>query len=155
MEDTKLTFARVEIHLQESSDITGSIHLIGEIEPIGSFEGRLIKGGLYTVIHLDHSHQKKGIGFEILQGVLAYWKDKGLTARFIAGSWHRDQEFASLPDGQSTNLSVFKAQLAYGEPLEKAALLTPTGKWAQRLGYSEAIIILHTENDVLVHFHPA
>jgi hypothetical protein len=153
MKETKLVLSRVEIPLQDSTDIIGPIYLKGTPDPIGTFEGRLIKGGLFTVIHLDNPYQKRGIGFEIMQSVIARYEETGLQVIFMVGSWHRDKEFVYLPDSQSTNLSVFKAQLAQGKTNEQAALQTPTGKWAQQLGFGKAVLVKQTEEDVLVYFY--
>lgn len=152
MDAPKLQFKTVEIYLIGSFDIVGQVFLKGTVDNIGAFEGRLANGCLFSVLHLQEPYQKKGIGFEIMQGILAYYKENQQEVRCLVGSWHRHEEFRYLPGGQSINLTVFKEQLNLGGTKEKAALDTPTGKWAQQLGFNKATILKHSEDDVTVYF---
>jgi hypothetical protein len=110
MASPNIVFKRVRLDLSEASkdDISGLIYLEGKLEHIGSIEARLIKGGLHFVLHIDAAFQNQRLGGEVFEAVLMYFNCQEQRIHFVVGSWHRHEEFAHLPGGQSTNLTAYR-----------------------------------------------
>jgi hypothetical protein len=53
----------------------------------------------------------------------------------------------------STNLKIFKEKIQSGISPKKAAFETPTGKWAQKLGYTKVEIRFQSDDNVEVSFN--
>ncbi|WP_277122673.1 hypothetical protein [Bacteroides ndongoniae] len=138
------------IKLFEKNNSVAYNILIGNKE-IGRIEGYVIKGGFYSVIHIDNSYQKKGIGFNAFQKVFNELNDSNTISR-IVGSWHSDKEFAYCDEGKSTNLRVYLKNIEDGMTNEDSALNTPTGRWARKLGFNYCTVERNNTDSVLVSF---
>lgn len=103
----------------------------------------------FTIKILDDGLMGKGLGREAFTLIINYFGLGKIDT--ICGSWNKDEEFSFFEDGMSTNLKVFISNLDKMNP-EEAALSTPTGKWASSFGYTNANVIINTENEVRVNF---
>lgn len=121
-------------------------------QQIGSAEGYVGHEELVTVIKIDSEYQKKGLGFQAFNKIYTELCLKTQISE-IAGSWHKDEEFSYCENGMSTNLSLFHANLKAGLTKEESAFNTPTGRWAQRIGYTKCKIKRMTSDDVHVTFY--
>ena len=70
------------IKLFEKNNSVAYNILIGNKE-IGRIEGYVIKGVFYSVIHIDNSYQKKGIGFNAFQKVFNELNDSNTISRIV------------------------------------------------------------------------
>jgi hypothetical protein len=133
-------------------DDTLTGHIFHEDKSIGSYEGR--RGGnneLLTVIRLNSDFRHKGLGFNVFNRVYqAINKVKAIET--IIGSWFKDNEFIDEQDGKSSNLLLYQEALKNGIGSKEAALKTPTGKWASRLGFTNVKILREDSENVIVEF---
>lgn len=139
-----------EINQTESS--ISYLILDSNNQPIGSAEGYVGHEELVTVIKINSEYQKKGLGFQAFNKIYTELSLKTQISK-IAGSWHKDEEFSYCENNMSTNLRLFHENLKKGLTEEKSALNTPTGKWAQRIGYDKCKIKKVTSDDVHVTFY--
>ena len=145
----------MEINYHEINQTKSSISYLildSNNQQIGSAEGHVGHEELITVIKINPEHQKKGIGFKAFNKIYTELCLKTQIS-IIAGSWHKDEEFLYCENGMSTNLSLFHDNLKAGLSKEESAFNTPTGKWAQRIGYNKCEIKGMTSNDVYVTFY--
>jgi len=109
-------------------------------EFVGSAEGHVgRRNELVMVIKVNPLLHKKGIGFSAFN-LLFNCLSKTVVIDSIVGAWYEDEEFSYLEGGMSTNLLVFQRNLDCGMSVEEAALNTPTGKWASKVGYNHVTI---------------
>jgi hypothetical protein len=106
---------------------------------------------LVSVIKVNPEFHKLGIGFNAFKLVFDHLS-VNTQIKYIVGAWCKDDEFVYLPEGKSTNLLVFQSNLANGMSLEDAAINTPTGKWASKLGYGLAKVSNYDLESVEVLF---
>ena len=121
---------------------------------IGHIEGFVnTYGHFLTVIKIfDDKYRNSGIGF-IGFKMLFDELNKKTSIVTILGGWSAGGEFADYENGMSTNLKVFNENIQSGYSPEEAALATPTGKWSQRLGFTNVEIRCQSEVNVEVSFH--
>lgn len=121
-------------------------------EKIGIVEGYSNEyGELVTVIHVYPDFQKQGIGFDAFKKIYDELNSV-VSIKTIIGNWHRGNEFQYCENGISTNMNVFLEEIKRNPNMEEVAFLTPTGKWAKKLGYSECKIKKICYEDMTVHF---
>jgi len=119
---------------------------------IGSAEGYIGNNQqLITVIKVYDGFQKSGVGFELFYRVFEYFSQIQPILT-IVGTWSNDSEFSYCEGGESTNLKVFKTLTSDHFTKEEAALNTPTGKWAKKLGYDKVKVLIIREDQVTVEF---
>lgn len=120
---------------------------------IGIVEGYVNKyGELISVVKIfDPSNQQKGWGFEAFKKVFQEINSK-VEIKIIKGSWHSGGEFHDFEDGQSSNLKIYFENLHSGKSAEESAMITPTGKWAQKLGFNVCEIQSASLDEVHVNF---
>lgn len=118
---------------------------------MGRVEGYVAKEALITVLHINEEYQNKGIGFMAFKKVYDELGKKNTISQII-GSWHSDEEFSYCEDGMSTNLKIFLHNINKGLSDTQSALNTPTGKWAQRLGFNKCDILRNTSGSVEVAY---
>jgi hypothetical protein len=103
------------------------------------------------VINIFDKYKEKGIGtksfYKLFDGFGGKEKIKG-----IIGSWHSGNEFNHLENNMSTNLLLFKKYMHDGFSEQESSKMTPTGKWAGKLGYKDVQIILNTDDRAEVLF---
>ena len=134
------------------NELSKSYHITNEKdEDIGHIEGYLNKyGELITVVKI-YSHQKEGIGFRAFEKIYTELNEI-VPIKTIKGCWSSGGEFETFENGMSTNLKVFLSCLENETNVEKCAFSTPTGKWANKLGYSKIKINLISKEEVLIDF---
>lgn len=121
-------------------------------QQIGSAKGYIGHEELVSVIKINPEYQKKSIGFQTFNKIYTELCLKTQMS-IIAGSWHKDEKFSYCENGISTNFSLFHDNLKVGLFKKESAFNTPTGKWAQRIGYDKYEIKRMTSNDVYVTFY--
>jgi hypothetical protein len=109
-------------------------------EKVGYAQGQLNRDGyLISAVRVNPNYYNEGHGFELFRRLFElHASEREITG--IISAWYVDDEFNDLEGGQSTNLTVFKREITNGQTLEGAALATPTGKWASRLGFDRVIV---------------
>ncbi len=120
---------------------------------IGSAEGYVNSNEqLLCVIKIfDIQNHKRGIGFQAFQKI--YNELNSITEiKVILGSWHSGGEFQDFEDNMSTNMKMFLSCKEKENNSKHCAFLTPTGRWAKKLGFEECEIIKASNEEVLVHF---
>jgi len=119
---------------------------------MGQAEGYLgINHDLISVVKVFEGFEKRGYGEFFFKKIFDHFTSF-TTVASIVGSWHRDEEFAYVEGGQSTNLTVFQNLIAEGFSNNEAALNTPTGKWASKLGYTNITFKQISAHEVSVRF---
>jgi len=119
---------------------------------IGAAEGYIGKDQQLTmVVKVYNGFHQKGIGYFFFTKVFEHFSNFQ-PVNTINGSWSKDAEFSYCEDGESTNLKVFKSLVKSGYSMEEAALNTPTGKWARKLGYNQVKILSVSDENVNVSF---
>lgn len=121
-------------------------------QQIGSTEGYVVNEQLITVIKINPEYQGLGLGYQAFSKIYNKLSLKNKISE-IVGSWHKDEEFSYCENGMSTNLNLFHANRNAGLTEEESALRTPTGKWAQKIGYDKCEIKRMTSDDVYVTFY--
>ena len=119
---------------------------IGIVEGYGNEDGALLS----KVKIYNPKYQGKGIGFEAFNKIFDEI-DRIVPVKKIVGSWSSGDEFKNFEDGMSTNLKVF-LESSKTENEKNSAYLTPTGKWAQRLGFKNCEILSNSKDEVMVVF---
>lgn len=121
---------------------------------IGSTEGFVNDHGQFlTVIKIfNNEYRNKGLGFKGFK-ILFDELNQKVPIVTIMGGWSAGGEFTDYEDGMSTNLKVFNKKIQSGCTPAEAALDTPTGKWAQRLGFGNVKIKYQSDDNVEVSFH--
>lgn len=124
-----------------------------ENEEIGMAEGYVnLYGDLVAVIKIFHpAYLNKGIGFAAFKKIYDELNEIS-SINVIKGSWHSGGEFQDFEDGMSTNLKVFNSCYELEKDIEKCAFKTPTGKWAQKLGYFNCKVLSLSQDEVAVDF---
>lgn len=121
---------------------------IGYIQGFVSNRGQLI-----CIIKIfKKEYRNKGIGFAGFK-ILFDELDKKKSINTIMGGWNAGGEFADYEEGMSTNLKVFNEKIRLGFIPKDAAIATPTGKWAQKLGFTNVEIRNQSKENVEVSFH--
>ncbi len=120
---------------------------------IGSAEG-YIKNSIQFVCIIkiyDPQNHNKGIGFQVFKRI--YDELNSISEiKIIIGSWHSGGEFQDFEDNMSTNMKIFLSCKDKENNSEHCAFLTPTGRWAKKLGFEECEVIKASNKEVLVHF---
>jgi hypothetical protein len=119
--------------------------------PIGSYEGRRIRDQLHTVIKLNDDFRHQGLGFKAFVRVYQAINEV-MVIETIVGAWYKHDEFIDEQEGKSSNLLLYQEAVRDGIAPTEAALQTPTGKWASRLGFSNVEILRDDSENVEVHF---
>ena len=135
-------------------DLSKKYSLINEKkEEIGTIEGSVnIYGELVTVVKIyGLENQQKGIGFSSFKRIFNELNEL-VEINTIKSSWLKGEEFQFFEDCMSTNLRIFQTQRNLGKPIEECAFGTPTGKWAQKLGFHKCEIIRITTEEVCIDF---
>jgi len=121
-------------------------------EHIGTIEGYILKNNdFFSVVRINPEFQGKGFGFEAFNKVFQELNAKNNITE-IHGSWHKDEEFSDCIDGMSTNLKAFKEESKMKTNLSECAFITPTGKWAKKLGFNTCEILQNSDTTVKVVF---
>lgn len=150
-QDNELLFENISLEpdpLSRKYDITNENN-----DTIGTAEGYCNKyGELICVIKIfNPAFQKSGIGFGAFKKIYNEL-DSIIPIVTIIGSWHRDGEFQDFKDGMSTNMKIFIEENEKNPNKEEIAFLTPTGKWAKKLGYTKCEIKQNSTESILVYF---
>lgn len=119
--------------------------------PIGTVSSSH-REGLLAAFHLPPELHGKGIGFTAFKIAVDHFSAL-FEVRFIIGTWRVDSEYAYLPGYRSTNLTIYRQGIDEGISQQQAALRTPTGKWAMKLGFQYVELVRDSEDDVEVRFH--
>lgn len=142
------------ISTHSNLDQSISYQLLNEIdEEIGTAEGFVSQyGELVTVIKVfSPDFKKKGIGFNAFKKIFDELNII-VPINTIKGSWHKGEEFRDFEDGMSTNMKVFLSCLKEENNKNKCVFNTPTGKWAQKLGYVNYSNLLISTNEISVNY---
>lgn len=121
---------------------------------IGCAEGFVNKHGCFLAVIkiFNDEYRNKGLGYSSFKMLFDELNPK-VPIHTIMGGWNAGGEFAIYEDGMSTNLKVFNEKIQSGLSPKEAAMLTPTGKWAQKLGFSIVEIRCQSNENVEVSFH--
>ena len=132
-------------------ELSRSYLIMNGDEWIGSVEGYLVQeGDLISIVKLfTPFFRGKGIGYEAFKKMFDELNFIRPIRRII-GSWHQDEEY--FENGMSTNLNVFQESLRNGFDENESALLTPTGKWASKLGFKKCKVESKSDDSVTVYF---
>ncbi|MNK86851.1 hypothetical protein D3C87_1067730 [compost metagenome] len=119
---------------------------------IGTAEGSGNKYGEFVSIIkiFNPEFYNKGLGFQFFKKVFDFINIYHPIS-LIKGSWHEGEEFKDFKNGMSSNLLIFRENLERMSPIE-SAILTPTGKWAKKIGFNKCDIINNRETEVIVYF---
>ena len=141
------------IAFTEQEELKRSYQIKDNDKEIGSVEGYLIEYGvLVTVVKIfNPNYKKKGLGFAAFKKVFDELNGF-ISIKRIRGCWCSGGEFQDFENGMSTNLKVFTENLENGKDEQDCAFLTPTGKWAKKLGYSKCNIMSKSISEVTVDF---
>jgi len=121
-------------------------------ELIGTIEGYIFNNNeFFSVVRINPEFQSKGFGFEAFNKVFQELNTKN-NINIIHGSCHEDEEFSDCIDGMSTNLKAFKEESKMKTNLSECAFITPTGKWAKKLGFNTCEILQNSDTTVKVVF---
>lgn len=121
-------------------------------DPVGSVEGYINDDGhLTSVVHVYPDFQQKGLGYAAFKKVFTELNNEIKITRII-GSWMKDEEFGDCEGGMSTNLRLF-LQCIENEDSVDCAFKTPTGRWAQKLGFNKCDIKSVSNDSVTVVFY--
>lgn len=120
-------------------------NFVGSVEGSGNSHGEFI-----SIVMLAPEYHGKGIGFEAFNKMFNEINDNYPISKII-GSWHKNDEYKDFEGGMSTNLRIFFQNTGEQSDIDSAAK-TPTGKWAQKIGFEKCKIILKNNHDVIVHF---
>lgn len=119
---------------------------IGTAEGIGNKYGEFI-----SVIKIyDSANFSYGIGFAAFSKAFELI-DSNFPISIIKASWNKDGEFKDFENGMSTNLLAYLNNKNTMSDIE-AAILTPTGRWCEKLGFVNCIIGKDTPESVEVIF---
>lgn len=121
-------------------------------DDIGTVEGSGNQNGVFVsvvkIYNIDF--QKTGLGFKSFKKVFDEI-DSIYPITVIKASWQRGGEFEDFEKGMSTNLLIFRNNLL--EMNEKQSVFsTPTGKWVQKIGFSNYTIITNNDDNVIINF---
>lgn len=136
------------------TELSKSYQILSETnEEVGSAEGYVSRyGDLVTVIKIyDQDYKQRGLGFEIFKKIFDEL-DKIVSIKTIKGSWYKGGEFQDFEENMSTNLKIFTSCMESEKDEQKCAFRTPTGKWAQKLGYNNCNVLLVSTDEVTVDF---
>lgn len=128
-----------------------SYNIFEEETEIGSASGGLYRDNVFmAVINIFPEFQGKGIGFNVFETIFNEINEVEKIST-IRGVWCVANEYNHCENGMSTNLNEFQKQRQTKSDLE-SVFLTPTGKWAKRLGFNNANIIRNNAEEVTVDF---
>jgi len=139
--------------LSENSGFSRYYHISNDAdEDIGMVEGHGNENGNFvSVVKIyNPKYQRIGLGFDAFKKIFDEINSI-VPISVIVGSWHKGGEFQDFEDGMSTNLKVFFESFNT-ENEEKSAFLTPTGKWAQKLGFNNCKVSSIAHDEVSVFF---
>lgn len=118
---------------------------------IGSVSGNLFPESIFiSIINIFPDFQGKGIGFEVFNTVFNEINNFE-EIKTIRAVWCVADEYNHCENGMSTNLNEFQKQ-RQTKSEQESCFLTPTGKWATRLGFNNAKIIRLNDDEVSVDF---
>lgn len=105
---------------------------------------------LIATVNIFPNFQGRGIGFEAFEKV---YNEINHVEQIntIRGIWCVSEEYNHCENGMSTNLNEFQKH-RQSKSNEESAFLTPTGKWAKKLGFNEVNIISICNTEVIVDF---
>lgn len=118
---------------------------------IGSVEAYINQDGvLISAVNIFPEFQGAGKGYEVFESVFNEINNIQIV-QIIRGVWCVSEEYNHCENGMSTNLNEFQ-KLRQTKSDEESVFLTPTGKWAIKLGFNNANIISISNNEVIVDY---
>ncbi len=135
--DSSISFCLFNSNYEQVGDAYGSISDFGHLT--------------CAIKIYNDENQQNGVGFRAFKEIFDYLNSKS-QVKIIHASWHQDQEFIDYEQGMSTNLRLFLECYEKGGTPKDCARLTPTGKWAAKLGYTAVNVVSFNNRETHVEF---